>query len=106
MVGWHHRLNGHEFGQTPREYEGQEGLACCSPWGHKESDTTRKLKNKSGMALKQRHERHVQIQERASKQREQPVQRPWGQGRGLGFFREEPEGRCDWDVSLGEVGTK
>ena len=29
MVGWHHRLNGHEFGQTPREYEGQEGLACC-----------------------------------------------------------------------------
>ena len=40
MVGWHHRLNGHEFGQTLRENEGQGRLACCSPWGHKESDTT------------------------------------------------------------------
>ena len=33
------------------------------------------------------------------------MQRPWGQGRDLGLFREEPEGRCDWDVSPGEVGT-
>ena len=36
MVGWHHRLNGHELGQTPRDSEGQGDLACCSPWGHKE----------------------------------------------------------------------
>ena len=36
-VGWHHRLNGHEFEQTPGDGEGQ-GLACCSPWGHKELD--------------------------------------------------------------------
>ena len=35
MVGWHHRLNGHEFEQTLGDGEGQEGLACCSPWGHK-----------------------------------------------------------------------
>ena len=40
MVGWHHQLNGHEFEQTQRDNEGQGSLACCSPWGHKESDTT------------------------------------------------------------------
>ena len=40
MVGWHHRLNGHEFEQTLGDGEGQESLACCSPWGRKESDTT------------------------------------------------------------------
>ena len=40
MVGWHHRLNGHEFEQALEVGDGQGGLACCSPWGHKESDTT------------------------------------------------------------------
>ena len=40
MVGWHHQLNGHEFEQTLGDSEGQESLACCSPWGHKVSDTT------------------------------------------------------------------
>ena len=40
MVGWHHRLNGHEFEQTPGESEGQGSLMCCRPWGRKESDTT------------------------------------------------------------------
>ena len=40
MVGWHHRLNGHEFEQTPGDSEGQGSLACCSPWGHKELDMT------------------------------------------------------------------
>ena len=39
MVGWHHRLNGHEVEQTPGVGDGQGGLACCSPWDHKESDT-------------------------------------------------------------------
>ena len=39
MVGWHHRLNGHEFEQTPGDGERQGSLACCSPWGCKESDT-------------------------------------------------------------------
>ena len=34
LVGWHHRLNWHEFEQTPRDSEGQGSLACCSPWGH------------------------------------------------------------------------
>ena len=40
MVGWHHWLNGHEFEQTQGDSEGQESLACCSSWGHKESDMT------------------------------------------------------------------
>ena len=43
MVGWHHPLNGHEFEQGPGVGDGQESLACCSPWGHKESDTTEQL---------------------------------------------------------------
>ena len=37
------RLNGHGFGWTPGVGDGQRGLACCSPWGHKESDTTEQL---------------------------------------------------------------
>ena len=45
MVGWHHRLNGHEFGQTLGDSEGQGSLACCSSWGQKESDTTLQLTN-------------------------------------------------------------
>ena len=40
MVGWHHRHNGHESGQTPGEGEGQGSLVCCSPWGRRESDMT------------------------------------------------------------------
>ena len=43
MVGWHHRLDGHEFEQALGVGEGQESLACCSPRGHKESDTTERL---------------------------------------------------------------
>ena len=39
-VGWHHRLNGHEFEQTPGDSEGQGSLACCGSWGRKESDMT------------------------------------------------------------------
>ena len=45
MVGWHHRLNGNDFVQTPGDGEGQGSLACRSPWGHKESDTTERLNN-------------------------------------------------------------
>ena len=40
MVGWHHRLNGHELEQAPEYSEGQGSLVCCSPWGHKEFDMT------------------------------------------------------------------
>ena len=34
---WHHQLNGHEFEKTPGDSEGQGSLACCSPWGRKET---------------------------------------------------------------------
>ena len=43
MVGWRHRLKAHEFEQTLGDGEGQGSLACCSPWGHKESDMTERL---------------------------------------------------------------
>ena len=36
MIGWHHRLDGHEFEHTAGVGDGQGGLACCSPWGYKE----------------------------------------------------------------------
>ena len=45
MVGWHHWLSGYEFGQAPGDGEGQGSLACYSPWGHKELDTTEWLNN-------------------------------------------------------------
>ena len=43
MVGWHHLLNGHEFEQAMGVGDGQGRLACCSPWGHKESVKTERL---------------------------------------------------------------
>ena len=45
MVGWHHRLDGHELKQAPEDGEGQGSLECCSPWGRKELDTTEPLNN-------------------------------------------------------------
>ena len=45
MARWHHRLNEHKLGQTLGDGEGQGGLACCSSWGRKESDTTEQLNN-------------------------------------------------------------
>ena len=46
MAWWHHQRNGHELGWTPGDGEGQGGLACCSPWGCKGSDTNGQLNNK------------------------------------------------------------
>ena len=43
LVGWHHRLNGHEFEQAPGVGDGQGSLACCRPWGRKEPGTTERL---------------------------------------------------------------
>ena len=45
MVGWHHRLNGHEFEQAPRNGRGQGSLVCSSQWGCKKSDMTEQLNN-------------------------------------------------------------
>ena len=43
MVGWHHRLHGHEFEYTPGVGDAQGGLACCSPWGHRVGHTATEL---------------------------------------------------------------
>ena len=43
MVGWHHRLDGHEFEQAPAFGDGQGSLGCCSPWDRKESNMTERL---------------------------------------------------------------
>ena len=43
MVGWYHQLNGHGFGEPLGVGDGQGDLACCSPWGRKELDTTQQL---------------------------------------------------------------
>ena len=40
LVGWHHQLDGHELEQAPEVGDGQVSLACCSSWGHKESEIT------------------------------------------------------------------
>ena len=52
MVGWHHRFNGHELGQTPGDGEGQRSLVCCSPWCQEELDMTQQLNsNKNSYQL-------------------------------------------------------
>ena len=51
MVGWLHRLNGRKFEQAPEDGEGQGSLACCSPWGCKESDMAEQLNNNLLMFL-------------------------------------------------------
>ena len=49
MAGWHHWFNRHEFEQTPADREGQGGLACYSPWSHKELDMTEGLNNNKSL---------------------------------------------------------
>ena len=51
MVEWHHLLSGHGFEQTPGNSEGQGSLAYCSPWDHKDSDTSEQLNNNNLMGL-------------------------------------------------------
>ena len=57
IVGWHHRLDGHEFEQAPGLGDGQGSLLCCSPWSCKESDTTEWLNNKHIQRSSIRHSR-------------------------------------------------
>ena len=49
MVGWHLLVEGHEFEQSPGDSEEQGGLACCTPWGLKESDSTEQLNNNQSL---------------------------------------------------------
>ena len=53
MVGWHHRLNGHEFEQAPGDGDGQGGLVCGSPRGCKESETTERPNNNKAIQQRQ-----------------------------------------------------
>ena len=62
MVGWHHRLNGLELEQAPGDGEGQGSLACCSPWGCKESDTTERLNNNNQLPDKRPHLRREDLE--------------------------------------------
>ena len=55
MIGWYHWLNGHEGEQAPRDGEGLGSLACCSPWGRKESDMTERLNNTNIKKTKQKN---------------------------------------------------
>ena len=50
--GWHHQLDGREFEQAPGVGNGQGSLACCSPWGCKESDTTEQLNSNISLSCK------------------------------------------------------
>ena len=50
MVGWHHRLNGHESEQAPGDSEGQGSLVCYSSWGHMKLDTTERLNKNASLA--------------------------------------------------------
>ena len=67
MVGWDHRLNGHEFEQSPGVGGGQESLACCSPWSCKERDVTEWLNNNNKILFegeelgKESNRKHVSI---------------------------------------------
>ena len=67
-VGWHHLLNNHEFEQTPGDGEGQGTLVCCSPWGHKELDTTQQLNNNNNIPTLEVMEGKVKTQTKQSLQ--------------------------------------
>ena len=68
MAGWHHRLNGQEFEQTPGDGERQGSLVCCSPWGHKESDMTEQLDNKGDVKGSRHMSRGSTYKEHTEKQ--------------------------------------
>ena len=57
IAAWHHQLNGYEFEQTLGDREGQGSLACCSPWDHKEWDTTERLNNSNNILIVSSHGR-------------------------------------------------
>ena len=59
MIGWHHQLKGHEFGQILGVGGRQGSLVCCSPWGHKESDMTEHLNNNNKINVTFSHHTHT-----------------------------------------------
>ena len=77
MVGWHHRLNGHEFEKTPGIGDGQGGLACCSPWGQKDLDMTERLNWTEICLLRAKLLSHVRL---CATLRTVAHQAPWSMG--------------------------
>ena len=67
MVGWHHQLNGHEFEQAPGDGEGQGSLACCSPSGRKELDSTEGQNNSNSPNQQRRTEKSHEHRDEAEK---------------------------------------
>ena len=63
MVGWHHQVNRLEFDQAPGVGDGQGSLACCSPWGCKESDVTEQLNNNHSFSPQARKDSEPQTSE-------------------------------------------
>ena len=61
MVGWHCRLDGHEFEQALGVGDGQGSLVCCSPWGLKESDRTEQLNNNKASLVNLRKLKSYQV---------------------------------------------
>ena len=61
MVGWHHQLDGHEFGQAPGDAIGWGSLVCCSPWGHKETHMTERPNNNRGQGPEVRCQRLFRV---------------------------------------------
>ena len=66
MVGWHHRLDGYEFEQTLGDGDGQGSPVCCSPWGHRESDTTPWLNSNNTKHAQQRRWKSLHPQTKTS----------------------------------------
>ena len=84
IVGWHHRLNGHESEQILGDSEGQGSLACCSLWGRKESDRTERLSNNHLYveSLKKSYRLTLTKQEYIRREQTPLPTRRWGSGLG------------------------
>ena len=76
MVGWHHRFNRQEFEQAPGVGDGRGGLACCSPWGRKESDVTEGLNNNKTMNRNVHQKNKVNFTAFQSKNLNLKIQKP------------------------------
>ena len=98
MVGCHHGLNGQGFGWTLRVGDGQGGLACCSPWGCKESDMTERL---NWTKLKKRHNK-LQLDSSPSFLLWSKTIFCWGTCNNYCCLKEQLESLCSLGFGIGE----
>ena len=103
MVGWHHRLDGHEFEYTPGDSEGQGSLACCSPWGRRESDTTEQLSSNRELDSVSPH-RAVLMAGRDSVSAQDAA--PDGEGAGTPpILAPQPHGHLSWGFNPPQLAS-